>query len=190
MRVIGLFGLIGSGKDTVSDYLAKKHAYKAISMGDIVRELTAQRGLELNRDNLINVQREQVDKHGIKWFAEEVVRRIRANKWQRVTISGIRRPEDAQVPKQAFGKDMILVEVAADPAVRFKRMRSRGRVGDPQTLEEFLRQEVLDDKTFGFAGTRAFVDHTVTNNGTPEELFKQVDELLKKTGFGLPVANP
>ncbi|MEM7813666.1 MAG: AAA family ATPase [Candidatus Aenigmatarchaeota archaeon] len=183
MRVIGLFGLIGSGKDTVSDYIAKKYGYNVIVMGDIVRELAAQRGLEPNRDNLIRLQREQVEKHGITWFADEVVRRIRAAGWKKAIINGIRRPEDARVPKAAFGKDMILIEVYADPKLRFERMRLRARIGDPKTLEEFLHQEELDAKAFGFEETRKLVDYRIDNNTTPENLCKQVDELLKRTGF-------
>jgi dephospho-CoA kinase len=183
MRVIGLFGLIGSGKDTVSEYIQQKYGYAHISMGDIVRELATQQGLEPNRDNLARVQREQAQKHGIKWFAEEVVRRIRSNKWQKVVISGIRRPEDAEVPKRAFGKDFILVQVDADPKIRFERMKSRARVGDPKTLEEFLHQEELDKKAFNFEKLKTYIDYTVTNNGTREQLQSQVDALLKKTGF-------
>jgi len=189
MRVIGLFGLIGSGKDTASDYLVDKYGYTPISMGDIVRELATQRGLEVNRDNLILVQREQVEKYGITWFSEEVVRRIKARKLQKVVISGIRRPEDAEVPKRAFGKDMILVEVDVDPKIRFERMKSRARVGDPKTFEEFMHQEELDEKAFGFSKTRKFVDHKVSNNGTFEQLQSQVDKLLKKTGFAYSAPN-
>ena len=183
MRVIGLFGLIGSGKDTVSDYIEKKYGYNVIIMGDLVRELAAQRGLEPNRDNLALTQREQAQKYGLKWFGEEVVRRIRAKGWQKVVINGTRRPEDAAIPKKAFGKDYILIQVDADPKIRFERMKSRARIGDPKTLEEFLHQEELDKKAFDFETLKKFIDYTVTNNGTREELYKQVDALLKKTGF-------
>lgn len=183
MRVIGLFGLIGSGKDTVSDYIAKKYGYNVIIMGDIVRELCVQRGLEVNRDNLGMVQREQVQKYGITWFAEEVVRRIKANKWQKVVINGTRRPADAAVPKAAFGKDYILIQVDADPEIRFERMKSRARIGDPKTLEEFLHQEALDKKNFDFETLKKYINYTVTNNGSFEELQAQVDTLLKKAGF-------
>jgi dephospho-CoA kinase len=183
MRIIGLFGLIGSGKDTVSDYLAQKYGYNVIIMGDIVRELCTQHGLEPTRDNMIRTQREQVGKYGIKWFSEEVVRRIRANKWQNTVIGGMRRPEDAEVPKRAFGKDMILVEVDVDPKIRFERMKSRARIGDPKTFEEFMHQEELDKKAFDFEKLKTYIDYTVTNNGTREQLYKQVDAFLKKTGF-------
>lgn len=183
MRIIGIFGLIGSGKDTVSEYIVEKYGYNAIGMGDIVRELATQAGLELNRDNLIMTQRKQVEQHSMTWFSDEVVRRIRKNNWQKAIISGIRRPEDARVPIEAFGKDMILIEVCVEPKIRFERMRSRARVGDPKTLEEFMHQEELDAKSFGFAETRKYVTHRVTNNSTLDELKKQVDELLKKTGF-------
>ncbi|GAI31839.1 unnamed protein product, partial [marine sediment metagenome] len=51
-KIIGLLGQIGSGKGVVRDYLVDKYEYEEITMGDLVREETKKRGLELTRDNL------------------------------------------------------------------------------------------------------------------------------------------
>ena len=38
MKIIGITGKIGSGKDAVSKYLVKEHGFKSISIGDLINE--------------------------------------------------------------------------------------------------------------------------------------------------------
>lgn len=183
MRVIGLIGTIGAGKDTVSDYIRDSYGYEVITMGDLVREVAKERGIEPNRENLTNIQKEHVEKYGGDFWIKKVVERIRSSGWKKAIINGIRRPVDAEVAKKAFGKDMIMVLVDADTKVRFSRLQKRGRVGDPRTLEEFHRQEQSEFERFDFKRTLDYVEHTIRNNGTLEDLNKNTDALLKKLTF-------
>ncbi|MBI2583992.1 MAG: AAA family ATPase [Candidatus Aenigmarchaeota archaeon] len=183
MKVIGVIGLIGAGKDSANEYIMEQYDYRLVHFGDIVREIAKKMNKEPNRDNLLAIQREYTKKHGIDYFAKEVVKRIEKGGFDKVIINGIRRPVDASVPKQRFGKSMILLQVDADPKIRFERMSKRGRVGDPKTFGEFRRQENAEAKAFDFKDTLKLVDYKVTNNGTLEELHKQIDKLLEKTGF-------
>ena len=181
MKVIGLVGPIGSGKDTVSDYISKKYGYKVIVMGDIVREIATELGRGHSRDDLHLTQREVVAKYGLSYFAGRVVEKIRKNGWEKVVINGIRRPEDAAVPKKEFGKDMVVALVDALPQIRFERMKARKRQGDPHTMEEFIRQEKNEKKLFQFDETMKFVDSIIINNdGSFEQLYKTVDAFMKK----------
>lgn len=181
MKVIGLTGPIGSGKDTVSNYIAKKYGYKVIVMGDIVREIATELGRGHTRDDLQLTQKEVVANHGIGYFAERVVEKIKKNGWNKVVINGIRRPEDAAVPKKEFGKDMVVALVDALPAIRFGRMKSRNRPGDPHTMEEFLRQEENEKRHFRWDETKKFVDSVIINNdGSFGQLHKNVDAFMKK----------
>ena len=184
MKVIGLVGPIGSGKDTVSDYISKKYAYKVIVMGDIVREIATELGRGHMRDDLQLTQREIVAKYGMEYFAKRVVEKIRTNKWENVIINGIRRPEDAAVPKREFGKDMVVALVDALPQIRFERLKARKRQGDPNTMEEFHRQEENEKKLFHWEETKKFVDDIIINNdGRFEHLYKNVDAFMKKFGL-------
>ena len=183
MKVIGLIGMIGSGKDAVNDYIANKYGYKVVHMGDIVRTIAKERGLDTHRNNLDSIQKECTEKHGQGYFAQEVVREIKESGVEKAIINGIRRPVDAEVPKKIFGNNMILVQVDADPQVRFERLSKRGRPGDPKTIEEFERQERDQFKLFNLEKTLKRVDHKLENDGTLKELHDKIDKLLKKTGF-------
>ena len=180
MKVIGIFGLIGSGKDTVAEYLEEKYGFYHVSYGTIVRELSKQLGRTLERDDLIKTQREYVQRYGQNYFGRLAVERIRKSKEQFFILSGIRRPQDVEEPRKAFGEDFLLVFVDAPPKIRFERMHSRSREGDPETLEEFLRQEEEEKKAFGFDEVTRRVKFTIKNEGTLEELYRNVDAFLAR----------
>lgn len=180
MKVIGLVGLIGSGKDVVSDYLVEKYGYHKVVMGDIVRELATELGRSHSRDDLQKTQKEYREKYGDQFFGKQVVRKIRENQWDKVVINGIRIPEDVKVPKRSFGDDMVVALVDVDPKTRFERLTKRKREGDPDTFQEFKRQEENEKKLFNFEGVLEEVDDTIDNNGTLEELRQNIDRFVEK----------
>ena len=51
--IIGLTGSYCSGKDTVADYIVKKHGFTHYSLSDIIRECMKEEGIEPTRENLI-----------------------------------------------------------------------------------------------------------------------------------------
>ncbi len=184
MMVIGLIGLVGSGKDTVSEYLISKYGYKMVGMGDIVRELATKLGRSHNRDDLQRTQKEYRERYGDEYFGSLVVEKIKKSGWEKVIINGIRIPPDVEVPKKEFGRQMTVLLVDARPEIRFERLRSRKRVGDPETFEEFQRQENNELKLFNFDGVLKYVEKRVDNNGTLEHLHKNVDKFIKEIGGG------
>lgn len=179
MKIIGLIGLIGSGKDVVSDYIAKNYGYNVVVMGDIVREIAAALGRTHDRHDLIKTQKECVEKYGMDYFSKKVVEKIRKNNWQKAVINGIRRPEDATVPKKIFGDEMVIALVDAKPETRFMRMQGRKRIGDPQTFDEFLIQEKKEMKSFRLDETIGLAEYKIRNEGTLEDLYKNIDDFMK-----------
>src|SRR3989338_8524530 len=180
MKIIGITGLIGSGKDAVSQYLAEKYGYEVIGMGDIVREISREIGRTNGRDDLQKTQKEIVEKYGWEYFAEHVVKKILKNKWNKVVINGIRRPQDAIVPKKHFGKNIVILLIDAPPKVRYERLKQRKREGDPETFEEFMRQEKNEIKLFNIEETLKYYDHKIENTGDVKKLYKTIDEFMKK----------
>lgn len=196
MRVIGLVGPIGAGKDVVSSYLQKSHGYKAVIMGDIVREIAAKHDMRPTRENLHSLQKRYTDKYGMGYFAEQTVKKV-LKQWQvtgdmsleiRAVINGIRRLEDASVPKRQFGKDMILLFIDSDKERRFERLKNRKNERDPRTLEEFEQQEAAEKQLFSIDALKAYADETIANNGSVEELYRKIDAVLLDLGFSKKVA--
>ena len=175
-RIWGVMGKMGAGKDVVTDYL-QELGWQEIGMGDIVREIACERGIEPARENLDKIQNEYTDKYGRGFLSKTVIERIEKSDYINIAVNGIRRPEDAEELEKAYD-DIFLLGVDADPKVRFDRMKSRGRIGDPKTYEEFLEMDANQEKIFRIDETFSKADYILHNNGTMEELKKKVDELL------------
>jgi dephospho-CoA kinase len=175
MHIIGITGLMGSGTDTATDYISKKYGYKILHMSDVLRDMTKKEGLELTRDNLQAMRK----KYGNNFLAEEIIRRIKENKYDKVIIAAIRRSEDYLIPKKQF-KNMKLILVKTDEKVRLERLKKRGRISDPKTFEEFKRQQKNEFAIYDFDKTFSFADYVIENNGTFGELYKKVDEVIGK----------
>ncbi|MFH0868726.1 MAG: AAA family ATPase [archaeon] len=178
--IIGVTGTIGAGKDTVTDYLRDKYGFTVVSMGDIVREELKSTGMQENRENLQFIAKKRTDEFGNGYWARKCAAKIQQLGKEKTAVTGVRRPMDVSIPKKVFGNIYKLIFVDADVELRFKRLKSRKRVGDPKTLAEFKKQELAEWKLFDYEKTAKMADFTVKNEGALEELQKQVDEILKK----------
>lgn len=184
MKIIGVIGFIGSGKNEFSDYIISKYRYMTIDYGDIIRDLATQIGKTHNRYDLQDTQREFAEKRGLEFFGSEVVRKIKENKWEKIVLTGIRRPEDFDVPKKIYEDDMIVVFVDADEKTRFNRLKARNSPRDPQTFDEFCVHEDREFEMFPYLRELSEkADYHIDNNGTIEELREHINQFMKAHGL-------
>jgi dephospho-CoA kinase len=99
--VIGLTGMPGSGKSLVVE-AAKKLGYAVVTMGDVIREETAKRGLELNPANVGKVMLELRAESGDQVIAKKCIPKILQTESPRVMVDGLRSYAEAEVFKAAF----------------------------------------------------------------------------------------
>ncbi len=175
-KLWGVMGKMGAGKDVVTDYL-QELGWQEIGMGDIIREVAEERGITPARDNLDAIQNEYTEKYGRGFLSKMVIERIEKSDYKNIAVNGLRRPEDVDELEKAYD-NIFFVGVDADPKIRFERMRSRGRVGDPKTYEDFLEMDMNQEKIFRIDETFGKADYILHNNGSIDELKKKVDELL------------
>ena len=181
MKVIGVVGKNGSGKDEVLKYLRERYNVPFLSSGDIVREIAAKEGLELTRENLKSISEKYFVKFGKGCFIRLISDRIREKGWQLAGITGIRSPDDVQILRDSFGKNFILVHVyVTDPKVRFERMVRRGEARDPLSYEQFLKQEKAEEELFHISEATARADYTLSNNGSLSDLQNEIEKLLQR----------
>lgn len=178
--IIGITGRNASGKGEVADIL-KGCGLNYLSISDEVREEVKVQGLEVTRENLISVGRETRKIWGVDVFARRCAEKIEIDK--NYAVDSFRHPSEVLFFRKFA--NFTLIEVSADPAVRFERIRLRDREKDPVTFEEFLE---IEQKELGSGDrmaqqlieTARMADIVIENNGSLDELKEKVLSVLRE----------
>jgi len=186
MKVIGVIGQNGSGKDEVLKYLRTKYNVPFLSTGDMVREIAAQEGKEPTRENLQEISQRYFREFGRGCFVKLAAENIQRNGWSIGGITGIRSLDDVNVLRNIFGKDFILINVyVSNPEIRYHRMFQRGEDRDPHTYEQFLCQDAAEEELFHIQSSVKDADYAISNDGALNDLHSEIDRLI--TGQSLLV---
>ena len=181
MRVIGVIGKNGSGKDEVLKYLKEKHSVPFLSTGDMVREIAAREGRASDRTTLQEISDSCFRAHGQGCFVKMVAEKIREKRWPVAGISGVRSPHDVELLREILGPSFVLIEVfVTDPRVRFERMRKRGAVRDTDSYERFLEQDRGEEEVFHVEEAARLADYSLSNDGELEDLHRAVEDLIAR----------
>jgi len=175
--VIGLVGMPGSGKSLVVE-AAQRRGYTVVVMGDVVREETRKRGLELNPKNVGQVMLELRKAGGNGVIAEKCVPRIQSEESERVLVDGLRSLHEVDVFKAHFPK-FSLVAVHASPEIRFKRLNHRRRSDDSDEWEVFCERD-LRELSVGLGNAIAMAENIIVNENSRKETNAKVEEVLRR----------
>jgi len=175
--ILGLVADISAGKDTVARYLAEKHNFEKHTLSDVIRAEARAKKLKPTRDNLYKLVREIRKKGGKHALVNRIIKKFKKDK---IVIAGIREPEEIDYLKEQFPGKVKILHLTASPKIRFQRIKTRKRTGDPTTFKEFLEQEKKEWKEFNFKALFKMADYKIINDGTLEELYKDIDKVIKK----------
>lgn len=187
-QLIGLSGTLGSGKDTIANHLVQKHNFLHVSTGDVLRHEAAKRGLPTDRRTLIDISIQmRKSGRGFGLFIEEGIKLFNKQKhtYAGLVMSGLRVPGEAEYIQQIGGK---LLFIDAPVQERYRRVISRQRDNEPtKTLQQFIDYDtdeingVSDDPyEVNLGAIRKKADTVITNTGSFEELFDQVEKVLNQ----------
>ena len=186
LKIIGLAGTNGSGKDTVGHILAEHHNYLFISVTDLLRAEAKRRNLPVKRDVLRTISAEWRRQYGLGVLVDKALAEyeIVKDKYAGVVMASLRNPGEADRIHQLGGS---VVWIDADPHVRYDRVQanaaSRGRAEeDNKTFEQFLAEEAIemqtqqgaDEATLNGSGVKDQTDVFLTNDTTSLEEFKTI----------------
>lgn len=178
--IIGITGSFGAGKGAVVDYLVSTKGFSHYSASGLITEEIASRGLPVNRDSMILVANDLRATFGPAYIIESLFERAR-EKGGNAVIESLRAVAEVQKIKELGG---FVIGVDADSMTRYSRAFERGSVKDGVSYEKWLEQEKAesnpDDPTKqNIFGALKESDVIVMNNGSMEELFAQVETVLK-----------
>ncbi len=181
MVIIGITGTLGAGKGTIVEFLLNK-GFKHYSARSFLYEELDRRGLEHNRDNLIATANDLRAKHGPSYVAESLFERAKQSGGKSI-IESLRTVGEVQALRDKG--DFLLFAVDAPREIRYERVSQRGSSTDKISFEKFSEQEERemksDDPTKqNLSACIAMADKVFINDGSKEDLLKQVDAFLKE----------
>lgn len=191
MKKIGITGGIGSGKSTVSEYLIKE-GYDIIDCDKIARDIvTPEFGLLkklaliigpeiLNQDGTLNREKtseivfaSDEKRKLLNDITHEAIRDIILQRFQNASSDPIF-VDAALLFETGFADELdVIWVVKADESLRKKRVFERDET-DIENIEARMNAQMDDGEKEKLA------DEIIDNSGSKEELFKHIEELLKK----------
>jgi dephospho-CoA kinase len=175
--VIGLAGMPGSGKSIVVD-VAHEMGYAIVVMGDVIRQETLKRGLELTPQNVGSVMLELRKESGNYVIAQKCVPKIEEQSSPKVLVDGLRSLFEVDIFKEHFTK-FSLVAVHASPQTRFSRLSNRRRSDDPAEWKVFHERD-MRELGVGLGNVIAMAEHVIVNDNSFEHVKAKVKESLER----------
>ncbi len=175
--VIGLAGMPGSGKSIVVD-VAHEMGYAIVVMGDVIRQETLKRGLELTPQNVGSVMLELRKESGNYVIAQKCVPKIEEQRSLKVLVDGLRSLFEVDIFKEHFAK-FSLVAVHASPQTRFSRLSNRRRSDDPAEWKVFQERD-MRELGVGLGNVIAMAEHVIVNDNSFEHVKAKVKESLER----------
>ena len=182
--ILGLSGRNGAGKGEVVRYLEARSFY-VYSLSDMIREHLREEGLAETRERMIDTGNAIRAERGPGGLAQALADRLVPDR--NYVVDSIRHPAEVEVLRSRTAS-FRLIWVTADESVRLERLRSRGRGGDPDTLEELRRLEGRelggdDPSAQQLLAVHEMADFTLENDGTVEELHPKIQGVLERSYF-------
>lgn len=188
MKIIGLSGTNGSGKDTVAHLLAGQYGYYVASATEMLKEELLKRGLPVDREHKGALSAEWRRQYGMAAIVDRAYEYYKAHEseYTGMIVGSLRHPGEAERIHE-FGGTLLWVD--ADPRIRYKRVSAnsgaRGRAAeDNKTYEEFLAEEERemhptgDAATLNMAGVEALADVHLLNETSMEDFQAAITRAL------------
>jgi len=185
MKIIGIGGTNGSGKDALSEILARDYGWLFVSSSrDLIIPELKRRGLPLEREQMAALTADWRRRRGkgavVDKAIEEFKKQSKAHKFNGLVISSLRHPWEADRVHELKGQ---VVWVDADPKVRYQRIYNRGQGDkDQKSFKQFLAEEQAekvhtgDEATLSWQGVKDRADIFLTNDTDNLEDFKKTTQ--------------
>jgi dephospho-CoA kinase len=173
VKLIVTVGMPGSGKDELVE-VARGIGLASLKMGDLVRDETRRRGLQLTNANVSRIANEEREKHGPGIWAQRAVPKLIET---RMLVDGCRSDSEVGIFRHNFG-DLFVLGIFAPPEQRYDRLMQRGRHDDGASLQEFFDRDRRELK-WGIGNAFALADGILTNEGTLDAFRRAAREKLE-----------
>ena len=174
-HLILITGMPGAGKTSIAN-MFKKTGFYIMSMGDVIRDLANERGLDPSSSVLGNLAKEIRSHGGDAAVADLCVDKIQKLSFDKVVIDGIRSIAEVRAFKTQFNTK--LVAIFASFNTRYTRLQSRRRSDDPLDKKTFNKRDQRE-LSFSMGHAIALSDYMIINESNIKDLEKEFCNLLE-----------
>lgn len=177
---LGICGEIGSGKDTIGHRLKTYKNATVLVSSELLGKILFLLHLDPeNRDLLQKLPIGLREHLGESVISKAMIADMLESKKKIVAWNGVRFLSDVSAIQRL--PNSFIIGLHTDPEIRFNRIKKRGqKSGEAEiTWEQFQKQSEKQTEQ----SIRDIIknsDFTLTNNGTEQEFYEQIDELLEK----------
>ena len=203
--IIGICGLIGSGKDTVADYLVNVHEFRRESFAGTLKDAVAavfgwDRTLLEGRTKASREWREQPDEWWSKRLGQEITPRWVLQYWgtevlrrgfhddiwiaaienkirnspDNVVLSDCRFPNEITSLRSIGG---VILRTCRGPEPDWYNLALQENLQQSENARQELIKRRVHVSESAWIGTE--FDYVLDNNGSMDELYAQVDRIIK-----------
>jgi dephospho-CoA kinase len=181
MIIIGITGTLGAGKGTIVEYLVGEKGFAHYSVRAFLLEEIRKRGLPENRDSMYDLANELRSIYGPSYVTDQLYEEA-ARSGQNCIIESIRAPGEIKSLREK--NNFYLFAVNADPLIRYERITIRQSETDQIPFTAFLENEAremdtTDPNKQNLRECIAAADFLFENNGSKEDLIRQVENILQ-----------
>ena len=174
-KIVAIVGMCGSGKSIASKYF-EDLGYKNVYFGGVTMEKLKEAGLEVTPENE-KMMREKLRRElGMGAYAKVLLPRILVlSKDYDVVLDGLYSWSELKILEEEF--DMRTIAIVCDKNLRYDRLSKRDI--RPFNNEEAKKRDITEIENIEKAGPIAYADYFIYNNGSMEEYYKRLDEIIK-----------
>lgn len=178
--ILGLTGEICAGKGTIVKYITEKHGATSYRFSTMLRDLLKRLYLPVSRENIQYISTAIRQYLGEDIMAKVIAQDVKNDANNIIVVDGVRRVPDIKYLRDLTG--FKLIRIVAEPETRYKRLilRKENPGDENKTYEEFLADHKKEADS-QVPVVMAQADLEITNNGSLEDLYKQVDQIIQNS---------
>ncbi len=178
MKLIGIGGTDGSGKDSLGQFLQDEYGWLFISVTDLLRNEARKRGMPLSRGTLKHISAEWRTGSGLGVLVDKAITEFnkQPRKHSGLVLASLRNPGEADRIHELGGQ---VIWLDAPLKIRYQRAVKRNKGTEDQvTFKEFKAEEQAqmrhqgDETTLNLSGVKAKADIFINNDSDNLEVFK------------------
>jgi dephospho-CoA kinase len=175
--ILGITGEMGSGKGSIAKHVMLEHKGGVHRFSTMLRDMLKRIYIEETRENISTLSSIIRKNFGEDVLAKALYHDLQNDEHDIVVLDGARRMSDIEYLNELPIFKLIYVE--ADIRTRYERVVKRNENSEDaeKTFDEFKKDQEREPET-QIRDLKYYAAHVIDNNGTYQDLYKQVDDII------------